>query len=64
MSTTMAKFRGSKVGQMVEKLEVNHPPGLTNTELMLQNDDLKVVEPERRVWGMVRLSRKLLLIEY
>ncbi|KAI8805681.1 uracil permease-like protein [Cladochytrium replicatum] len=32
------------------KLEVDHPPGLSAPELMLQNDDLKPVEPSRRTW--------------
>ncbi|KAI9336197.1 uracil permease-like protein [Zopfochytrium polystomum] len=31
-------------------IEAEHAPGLTNAELMLQNDDLKPVEPARRTW--------------
>ena len=30
---------------------VKHEPGLTSAQLMLANEDLKPVEPERRQWG-------------
>ncbi|KAJ5915691.1 Uracil permease [Penicillium verhagenii] len=34
----------------LDKLAVAHEPGLTNAQLMLTNDDLRPVEPERRQW--------------
>ena len=34
-----------------QKLQVEAEPGLTTTQLMLTNHDLKPVEPERRQWG-------------
>ncbi|KAJ5752835.1 Uracil permease [Penicillium odoratum] len=34
----------------LDKLTVAHEPGLTNAQLMLTNDDLRPVEPERRQW--------------
>ncbi|KIM26777.1 hypothetical protein M408DRAFT_177502 [Serendipita vermifera MAFF 305830] len=38
------------VKRFIHKLEVDHPPGLTNTELFLTNDDLRPVPPENRTW--------------
>ncbi|KAH8698465.1 putative uridine permease Fui1 [Talaromyces proteolyticus] len=35
----------------LDKLAVSSEPGLTNAQLMLTNDDLRPVEPERRKWG-------------
>ena len=35
----------------MDKLAVKTEPGMTNTQLMLINFDLKPVEPERRQWG-------------
>ncbi|KAH8426237.1 nucleobase cation symporter-1 family protein [Aspergillus melleus] len=40
----------ARMKQWVEKLEVPSEPGLTNTQLMLTNHDLRPVEPERRQW--------------
>ncbi|KAI9036353.1 nucleobase cation symporter-1 family protein [Aspergillus affinis] len=40
----------ARMKQWVEKLEVSAEPGLTNTQLMLTNHDLRPVEPERRQW--------------
>ncbi|KAL2016324.1 hypothetical protein VTK56DRAFT_3865 [Thermocarpiscus australiensis] len=37
--------------RLVDKLAVESEPGLTNSQLMLTNHDLKPVEPERRQWG-------------
>lgn len=34
-----------------DRLAVENEPGLTNTQLMLTNHDLKPVEPARRQWG-------------
>ncbi|KAJ5083314.1 hypothetical protein N7456_012741 [Penicillium angulare] len=34
-----------------EKLQAPTEPGLTTAQLMLTNDDLRPVEPERRQWG-------------
>ncbi|KAI9367813.1 permease for cytosine/purines, uracil, thiamine, allantoin-domain-containing protein [Aspergillus egyptiacus] len=34
----------------IKKLEVESESGLTNTQLMLTNHDLRPVEPDRRVW--------------
>lgn len=35
----------------VKKLETDHQPGLTSSQLFLQNYDLQPVEPKRRKWG-------------
>jgi NCS1 family nucleobase:cation symporter-1 len=35
----------------VKKLETEHQPGLTSSQLFLQNYDLQPIEPERRKWG-------------
>ncbi|QIW95463.1 hypothetical protein AMS68_000981 [Peltaster fructicola] len=40
----------ARMTRIFERLAVTHEPGLTNAELMLINDDLKPVEPERRQW--------------
>lgn len=34
----------------LDKLAVKSEPGLTHAQLMLANEDLKPVEPERRQW--------------
>ena len=47
----MEKVRNSKVAHYANKLAVEDEPGLTATQLMLYNHDLKPVEPERRQWG-------------
>ncbi|KAF8299891.1 NCS1 nucleoside transporter family [Clavulina sp. PMI_390] len=36
--------------RFLEKLEVPHEPGLTQTQLFLRNEDLLPVEPDRRKW--------------
>ena len=46
----MDKVRNSKLARFVDKLAVESEPGLTNAQLMLANEDLKPVEPERRQW--------------
>ncbi|EED21556.1 uridine permease Fui1, putative [Talaromyces stipitatus ATCC 10500] len=38
------------VRRFVNKLAVDSEPGLTNAQLMLTNDDLRPVPPERRKW--------------
>lgn len=43
--------KAHKAVHWANKLEVSHEPGLTNAQLMLANEDLKPVEPERRTWG-------------
>ncbi|GAB7365688.1 hypothetical protein MBLNU230_g7028t1 [Neophaeotheca triangularis] len=40
----------NRLRQLSRKVAVDSEPGLTNTQLMLANDDLKPVEPERRQW--------------
>ncbi|PKS11730.1 hypothetical protein jhhlp_001718 [Lomentospora prolificans] len=40
-----------KVQKWVDKLACEAEPGLTTTQLMLTNHDLKPVEPARRQWG-------------
>ncbi|KAJ6013514.1 Uracil permease [Penicillium herquei] len=40
-----------KLHWVLDKLTVHNEPGLTNAELMLTNDDLRPVEPERRRWS-------------
>jgi NCS1 family nucleobase:cation symporter-1 len=47
----MDKFEATRVGHFMDKLAVKTEPGMTNTQLMLINFDLKPVEPERRQWG-------------
>jgi NCS1 family nucleobase:cation symporter-1 len=47
----MDKFEATPVGHFMDKLAVKTEPGMTNTQLMLINFDLKPVEPERRQWG-------------
>jgi hypothetical protein len=47
----MEKIKYSKVARFIDKFAVESEPGLTNTQLMLTNHDLKPVEPERREWG-------------
>ncbi|PYI06873.1 uridine permease Fui1 [Aspergillus sclerotiicarbonarius CBS 121057] len=39
-----------RIREWIEKLEVPTEPGLTNTQLMLTNRDLRPVEYERRQW--------------
>ncbi|OIW31844.1 uracil permease-like protein [Coniochaeta ligniaria NRRL 30616] len=41
----------SKTSGWVDRLAVEAEPGLTTTQLMLTNHDLKPVEPARRQWG-------------
>jgi len=48
---TMRNWKNSKFGYYAAKLAVEAEPGLTTTQLMLTNFDLKPVEPERRQWG-------------
>ena len=47
----MEKIRDSKVARAVDKLAIENEPGLSRTQLMLTNRDLKPVEPQRRQWG-------------
>ncbi|KUI63657.1 Uracil permease [Cytospora mali] len=47
----MDQSRGPRLRRLAQKLAVDHEPGLTNAQLMLTNDDLKPVEPERRQWS-------------
>jgi nucleobase:cation symporter-1, NCS1 family len=47
----MEKVKNSKFAHVADKLAVASEPGLSSTQLMLTNHDLKPVEPERRQWG-------------
>ncbi|KAF2189081.1 uracil permease-like protein [Zopfia rhizophila CBS 207.26] len=47
----MEKVKNSRAAYYANKLAVDSEPGLTATQLMLFNHDLKPVEPERRQWG-------------
>jgi NCS1 family nucleobase:cation symporter-1 len=47
----MEKVKSTKLADFVDRLAVDSEPGLTNAQLMLNNHDLKPVEPERRQWG-------------
>ncbi|KAI1845675.1 hypothetical protein JX265_005365 [Neoarthrinium moseri] len=47
----MDKLHNSKVGHWADRLAVDNEDGLTTAQLMLTNNDLKPVEPERRQWG-------------
>ncbi|KAJ5314344.1 alpha/beta hydrolase fold protein [Penicillium atrosanguineum] len=40
----------SKLKWILEKAAVSHEPGLSNAQLMLTNEDLRPVDPERRQW--------------
>lgn len=40
----------SKLKWILDKAAVPHEPGLSNAQLMLTNDDLQPVDPERRQW--------------
>jgi NCS1 family nucleobase:cation symporter-1 len=46
----MVTMRSSKVSPYLNKFAVPSEPGLTSSQLMLANEDLKPVEPERRQW--------------
>ena len=46
----MDEARGSTFTRLLDKLAVPSEPGLTHAQLMLANEDLKPVEPERRQW--------------
>lgn len=47
----MASLRRSKASRFLDKIAVAEvEPGLTGTQLMLANHDLKPVEPARRIW--------------
>jgi NCS1 family nucleobase:cation symporter-1 len=37
--------------RFVDKIAVDSEPGLSHAQLMLTNDDLRPVPPERRKWG-------------
>lgn len=47
----MATLRSSRLSRWASRLEVDNEEGLTSAQLMLTNNDLKPVEPERRQWG-------------
>lgn len=47
----MEKVKNSKLAHWADKLAVESESGLSNTQLLLTNHDLKPVEPERRQWG-------------
>jgi hypothetical protein len=47
----MEKINTSKARRFLDRIAVDSEPGLTNSQLMLTNHDLKPVEPERRQWG-------------
>ncbi|KAJ5682492.1 Uracil permease [Penicillium macrosclerotiorum] len=40
----------SRIKWILDKATVHNEPGLTNAQLMLTNDDLRPVDPERRQW--------------
>ena len=47
----MARLKTSRLAYFKDTLATSSEPGLTNAQLLLTNDDLKPVEPERRQWG-------------
>ncbi|KAI2620083.1 permease for cytosine/purines, uracil, thiamine, allantoin-domain-containing protein [Hypoxylon sp. NC1633] len=47
----MERLHDSKLSSWADRLAVDHEDGLTTAQLMLTNNDLKPVEPERRQWG-------------
>jgi hypothetical protein len=50
-SGKMQRLESSRVSHWARKLATDSEPGLSNTQLLLVNHDLKPVEPERRQWG-------------
>ncbi|KAI7096784.1 hypothetical protein KC352_g38736, partial [Hortaea werneckii] len=46
----MERLQRSKLGRILDRFAVESDPGLSNAQLMLTNEDLKPVEPERRIW--------------
>ncbi|KAM0719741.1 hypothetical protein Q7P37_003874 [Cladosporium fusiforme] len=46
----MQRFKNSKLSHYADKIACPAEPGLTTTQLLLTNEDLKPVEPERRQW--------------
>jgi NCS1 family nucleobase:cation symporter-1 len=47
----MEKVKSTRLAHLLEKVAAESEPGLTTSQLMLNNHDLKPVEPERRQWG-------------
>ncbi|KAI1102802.1 permease for cytosine/purines, uracil, thiamine, allantoin-domain-containing protein [Jackrogersella minutella] len=47
----MDRLHNSRLSSWADKLAVDNEDGLTTAQLMLTNNDLKPVEPERRQWG-------------
>ncbi|KAI3331670.1 permease for cytosine/purines, uracil, thiamine, allantoin-domain-containing protein [Xylariaceae sp. AK1471] len=47
----MERLHASRGKSWIEKVAVDNEEGLTTTQLMLTNHDLKPVEPARRQWG-------------
>ncbi|KAI1405247.1 permease for cytosine/purines, uracil, thiamine, allantoin-domain-containing protein [Hypoxylon fuscum] len=47
----MERLYDSRLNRWVDKVAVDNEDGLTTAQLMLTNNDLKPVEPERRQWG-------------
>lgn len=48
------------MNRLVERLAVESEPGLTGKQLLLTNEDLKPVEPERRQWRGRNFGESLL----
>ncbi len=46
----MNRLKNSKMSKFMDKIAVESEPGLTGRQLLLTNEDLKPVEPERREW--------------
>ncbi|KAF2172817.1 hypothetical protein M409DRAFT_62500 [Zasmidium cellare ATCC 36951] len=46
----MEKIKEFSIVRFFNKFAVDSEPGLTNAQLMFANEDLKPVEPERRLW--------------
>ena len=44
----------------MDKIAVESEPGLTGRQLLLTNEDLKPVEPERREWRGRNFGKSLL----
>lgn len=50
LASVMEKVKTSKLAYYLDKIAVQSEPGLTSTQLLLTNHDLKPVEKERRQW--------------
>jgi NCS1 family nucleobase:cation symporter-1 len=58
----MDRLNNSKMSHFMDKIAVESEPGLTGRQLLLTNEDLKPVEPERREWRGRNFGKSFLLM--